>query len=129
MIQFRVLSGSKAGGSWIPRRFPVRIGRAPTADLQFEEPGVWDNHLQINLDPNEGFIATGASGALTTLNGHPFERMVLRNGDLLELGAVKIQFWLAESRQAGLRLRESLTWFAIAAISLGQVCLIYWLLK
>ena len=118
-----------AGGSWTPRRFPVRIGRAPPADLQLEEQGVWDLHLQIDLNPKEGFVATVPSGTLAIINGCPIDRAVLRNGDIIELGAVKLQFWLAESRQAGLRLREWLTWLAIAAISLGQIWLIYWLLK
>ena len=40
-----------------------------------------------------------------------------------------MQFWLSETRQAGLRFREGLTWAGIAAISLGQVGLIYWLLR
>jgi hypothetical protein len=39
-----------------------------------------------------------------------------------------MQFWLSETRQAGLRLREGLTWAGIAAVSLGQIGLIYWLL-
>ena len=47
---------------------------------------------------------------------------------LIELGSLRMQFWLNETRQAGLRFREGLTWAGIAAISLGQVGLIYWLL-
>jgi len=54
---------------------------------------------------------------------------VLRSGDVIEAGSLKLQFWLSETRQAGLRLREGLTWAAIAAISLGQIALIYWLLS
>ena len=129
MIQFKFLSGKMAGGSWTARRFPVRIGRVPGADLQLEEQGVWDQHLQIDLDPNEGFVASIPSGALAAVNGHQVERAVLRNGDTIEIGAVKLQFWLAGSRQTGLRIREWLTWLAIAAISLGQVWLIYWMLE
>ncbi len=125
MIQFKFLSGKMAGGSWTARRFPVRIGRLPSADLQLEEQGVWDRHMQIDLDPTEGFVASIASGALAAVNGQAIDRTVLRNGDIIEIGAVRLQFWLAASRQAGLRIREWLTWLAIAAISLGQVWLIY----
>jgi len=67
--------------------------------------------------------------ALATINGQPLQRTVLRNGDLIEIGSVKMQFCLSETRQTGLRLREALTWAAIAGISLGQIGLIYWLLK
>jgi hypothetical protein len=38
-----------------------------------------------------------------------------------------MQFWLAEARQRGLRLSEWLVWSTIAAISLGQIALVYWL--
>ncbi len=128
MIQVKFLRGKMAGSSWTTRRFPVRMGRAPDSDLRIEEPGVWDHHLQIDLDPKEGFVAHIPSEAFVTINGHPFERASLRNGDLIEMGTVKLQFWLAAPRQAGLRLREWLTWLAIAVISLGQIWLIYWLL-
>jgi hypothetical protein len=53
----------------------------------------------------------------------------LRNGDTIDIGSLRLQFWLSETRQADLRLREGFTWAAIAAISLGQVGLIYWLLR
>jgi hypothetical protein len=52
----------------------------------------------------------------------------LRNGDAIAIGSLKMQFWLSETRQAGLRFREGITWIGIAAISIGQVALVYWLL-
>jgi len=42
---------------------------------------------------------------------------------------VKIRFWLSETRQKGLRLREFLTWAALTALCAGQVALIYALLR
>ena len=54
MIQFSILSGKKAGTSWVARRFPVRIGRAAVSDLQIEEEGVWDQHLQVDFIPADG---------------------------------------------------------------------------
>ena len=66
--------------------------------------------------------------ALVTVNGQRFEENVLHNGDTLGIGSVQIQFWLSETRQRGLRLREWLTWTAIAIISLGQIAAIYYLL-
>jgi len=129
MLQLRVLSGKTAGTSWVYRRFPVRIGRSPSAHLRLEENGVWDEHLQLEFDSHEGFVLESAPEALTTVNGLPLQRAVLKSGDVIEIGSVIIQFSLSETRQAGLRLREALTWVAIAAISLGQVGLVYWLLK
>jgi len=53
----------------------------------------------------------------------------LRNGDAIEIGSLKIQFWLSEARQRGLRLREWFVWVLIAAVCLGQVALIYGLVQ
>ena len=129
MVQLKVLSGKMAGTAWVARRFPVRIGRSSAADLQLEESGVWDQHLQLDFDPAAGFILSAQPNALATVNGQPVDRTVLRNGDAIDLGSLKMQFWLSETRQAGLRAREGLTWAGIAAISLGQVGLIYWMLR
>jgi len=129
MVQLRILSGKKAGATYVARRFPVRIGRSAGSELRLEEDGVWDQHARLDCDPRVGFVLTTGSGALATINGAPVERTVLRNGDAIGLGSSRIQFWLGESRQTGLRFREGLTWVAIAAISLAQVALIYWLVR
>ena len=128
MLQLNVLSGKTAGTEWVARRFPVVIGRAANCELQLEEDGVWEQHLHLHFDTVEGFILETAPNALATLNGQSLKRIVLRNGDVVELGSVKLQFSLSKTIQSGLRFRETLTWLAIGAISLGQIGLIYWLL-
>ena len=129
MIQFKILSGNKAGTVFVARRFPVRLGRSAQNDLQLDDPGVWDEHASVRLDRATGFVFTTEAEAFATLNGEPVQEVVLRNGDEVGLGAARLQFWLTETRQSGLRFRESLTWVAIAAISLCQVALIYFLLR
>ncbi len=129
MVQLQILSGKQAGASWVARRFPVRIGRAPSSDLQSEEEGVWDQHLRLEFRPAEGFVLSTQPQALATLNHEPVQTAILRNGDLIEIGSLKLRFWLGETRQRGFRLRETLTWIGIAAVCLGQVALVYWLLQ
>jgi hypothetical protein len=128
MVQFKVLSGKKAGSSWETRHFPVRIGRSAGSDLQLEEPGVWDDHLKVALETTEGFMAETQANALANINGQPIQRAALRNGDVLELGSVKLQFWLSEPRQRGQGFREALVWSVISLVCLGQIALVYWLL-
>jgi pSer/pThr/pTyr-binding forkhead associated (FHA) protein len=128
MVQLSVLSGKQAGSQWVARRFPVRIGRSAKADLRLDDPGVWDQHVQIRLKPKEGFYLQAEDDALVSVNGQPLRSGLLRSGDSIEIGATKLRFWLAESRQRGLASREWLTWVGIALISLGQVALVYWLL-
>jgi hypothetical protein len=129
MVQLKILCGIRTGATWETRHFPVRIGRSPSAHLQLEEPGVWDLHLQLDFKRGTGFILSAQPGALASVNGQAVDQTLLRNGDMIEAGSLKLQFWLSETRQYGLRLRESLTWAAIGAISLGQIGLIYWLLS
>lgn len=129
MLQLSVLSGKTAGTNLVARRFPVRIGRAASSDLRLEENGVWDQHLELQFVPAEGLVLETASDALARVNGEPVRRAILRNGDLIEVGTVKLRFWLSAPRQRGLRVREGLTWAAIALICLVQIALIYWLLR
>lgn len=127
MIQLKILSGKQAGAVVAARHFPFRIGRVPGSDLQMEEQGVWDKHLQIEFKPGEGFHMATQPDAATSVNGAPAQSARLRNGDLIELGPVKIRFWLGEVGQKSLARRELFIWILIALISLGQIALIYWM--
>ena len=129
MVQLKVLSGKQAGLVIVVRRFPFIIGRNPTANLRLEEEGVWDRHLDLNLQMPEGFFLKVHSQARATVNDLPVQQALLRNGDLIAIGPVKIRFWLSETRQLGLGPREFLTWFALGALCAGQLALIYRLLR
>ncbi len=124
MVQLKVLTGRKAGDSLLARRFPVRIGRSKTSDLQLQEPGVWDEHLAIEIDPTEGFVLQPHADASTTVNSQLAGRAKLRNGDIIEFGSQKLQFWLSEARQRGLRFWEWLVWITLAFICAGQIALL-----
>ena len=127
MIQLNILSGKKAGTQSVVRRFPFRIGRAPENELQLEDDGVWDRHLILKFQPQSGFNLATATNAIVTINAAPVQNAVLRNGDTITVGSVKIQFWLAAARQNSLRLRENFVWALLAFVTLGQFALLYWL--
>ena len=129
MVQLRILSGKDAGVVAVVRRFPCLIGRCSTADVRLEQAGVWERHLELQLEPKQGVTAAVLPGALGTLNGEKFERKLLRNGDVIELGGGKIQFWLAPTRQRSFALREGLTWISLGVLCAGQILLIYHLLQ
>ena len=76
-----------------------------------------------------GFVLQARADAPASINGEPAKEGVLRNGDIIQLGSVKLQFWLSPTRQRGLRAREWFVWFGIALVCVGQVALIYWLLR
>jgi pSer/pThr/pTyr-binding forkhead associated (FHA) protein len=124
MIALRIVTGRCAGNLHTVRRLPCEIGRAPGSAIQLEEPGVWDRHLRLELDPAEGVIATLHGEALGAVNGEPFQRHRLRNGDLIEAGGVKLQFWLAAAEQRGLRWRERALWVTIIALVVLETWLV-----
>jgi len=127
MVQLKVLSGKKAGSLWETRRFPVRIGRAAVANLQIEEAGVWDDHVRVNIDP-EGFVLETQGSAIASINGQPVQRAALRNGDVIEMGSAKLQFWLSEARRRGQGFREAFVWSLVVVVCLAQIALVYWLI-
>ena len=129
MIQLTILSGRKAGAQSAARRFPFRIGRAAGNELQLEDDGIWNQHLTLEFNPQSGFSLTTAPEALATVNGTTVQNMILRNGDTITAGSVKIQFWLAAARQGSLRLRENFVWALLALVTLGQFALLYWLIR
>ena len=101
------------------------MGRGAAADLRFEGGGVWDKHLQLELQTGRGVVLTVLPGALASVNGHQLDEGILRNGDLIEAGAAKMRFWLGPTRQHSYRLREIITWSALGLLSAGQVWLVY----
>jgi pSer/pThr/pTyr-binding forkhead associated (FHA) protein len=129
MIQLNILSGKKAGTQPVTRRFPFRIGRAAGNELQLEDDGVWDQHLAVEFQKQEGFRLTTSANALATVNGEPVQNKILRNGDTITVGSVKIRFWLAAARQSSLLLRESFVWVLLVLVTVIQFVLIYWLLR
>lgn len=125
MILLRILTGKLAGTEHSARHFPLRIGRAASSGLRLEEDGVWDQHAEIAFNPAVGLVLCAQSDALISVNGQSCREAVLRNGDEISLGALKLRFWLSPTRQAAFRFREWLTWLTLAAITAGQLFLIY----
>ena len=123
MVQLQILSGKRAGAQFTASHLPLQVGRAAEADLSLEEPGVWPRHFQITREGKD-LVCQAEADALLSVNGVPVDRAVLRNGDVISIGALKIQFALSPVRQSSLTARESLTWAALALLCLGQIFLI-----
>lgn len=129
MIQLHILTGKKAGGLSVVRRFPFCVGRGSENDLQLDDDGTWDEHLTLEFQRRDGFTLAVAPNALVMVNNQPVQTALLHNGDIITFGSVKLQFWLAATRQRGLRLRERFVWLLLAAVVLCQFALIYWLIR
>jgi hypothetical protein len=129
MVQLLVLNGSRAGTAYPAAQFPCTIGRSTGDSLQLVEPGIWENHLQLDLKVPDGFHVSRLGQGRASINGTEFEEaQFLHNGDVIELGAVKVQFWLAEVRQSDNHTRETLAWIGLGALVLVEAALISFLL-
>jgi hypothetical protein len=128
MVQLQFLSGKGNGTLFRSARFPIRAGAEPGQDLPLEGPGVWPRHFSIDFTP-EGLVLQTEPEALLNVNDNPVRRAVLRNGDVITVGALKIRFSLGPVRQSPLAPREWLTWIALGALCLVQVALVYWLIR
>ena len=121
MVLLRALSGTTAGTETVARRLPFCVGRGPDNQLRIESPGVWDEHFRLERTPENRVVLHTQPGAITTVNGHPVTRADLRLGDIIAAGAARFLFWLSPPHQAGLVLRETLTWVGLAVLVAFQV--------
>jgi hypothetical protein len=126
VFQFCILSGNQAGTRTVAGRLPFWMGRSAQDDLRLEAPGVWDRHARLELQGNRAALVAGGE-ALVLVNGQAVREAPLRIGDIVELGAVRMEFGLSPARHRGLRLREGAIWVGLGLLSLGQIALIYWL--
>lgn len=121
MVLLRHLGGPAAGQETAARRFPFRIGRGAYDDLRVEAPGIWEAHLVIEPAPERQLQLRTREGATAYVNGVPVKVAPLRNGDVIEAGGMRLQFWLGPVRQVGLRLREVLTWLGLGLLAAFQL--------
>ena len=128
MLHLQILSGAKAGTNFVACKFPIQIGRSPSADLLLEEPGVYDSHCEIRVEAT-GFALKASPNASLTINGVDVQEAILRNNDIIAIGLLKMRFGLTPVQQRSPAVRETLTWIGLGILCLAQVALVYWMLK
>lgn len=104
---------------------PFSVGRSAQDDLRIEDNGVWDRHARVELRDRQRAVLIASEQARTSVNGQPIREAILRNGDILQIGSVQLQFSLSPAVHRGLRFREALTWIGIALMALAEVALVY----
>ena len=110
--------------------FPFWVGRAAECQLVLDQSGVWNRHLSLVLEQGVGVFAKPHNEAFFAINGKsPTGKVQLRQGDTLELGGVKLRFWLAPMEQKNFALREVITWTVLALLAATQVGVVYWLIR
>jgi hypothetical protein len=125
MVLLRILSGEAAGREVAVRRFPFTTGRSGRSGLQLAQRGVWEEHFRLEQDPQEGFRISAVGDATTRVNGRAVEACRLRNGDIIEAGEARLQFWLGAVQQGSLMWRERMTWVLLGLGLVAQLLLVW----
>ncbi|MDW7979795.1 MAG: FHA domain-containing protein [Verrucomicrobiales bacterium] len=129
MLELEVLSGKLAGRVYPVRQFPFLIGRSESADLQLDEPGVWQKHAAIEFCPNDGFVLVTQPQATALVNGQVAARTRLRAGDVVECGSFKFRVWLSPVRQGRGVWYEAAVWVLLSVALVGEIILIGFLTR
>ena len=125
MIRLQILVGAMAGVSWTARHFPVHVGRGPDNQLRLEEAGVWERHFTIECNPAAGITLRSEPDALVTVNQQPARTQVLRTGDSIEFGSVRLRFWITEPERRPYLWREAAAWVLLAFVFGAQLWLLW----
>lgn len=116
MIELIVINDRNPGRRFQSDAAPVRLGRRVDLEVSLPDPGVWDLHAEIGLNPEGWFCLRGLGQALVTVNQHTVQEHRLRSGDVLGIGSVKLQFTLRNSWQRSLKARELGVWMLILTV-------------
>lgn len=80
-------------GKLLHLRFPsTTLGRAAECDLRFEDDGISRVHCTIHLDRSRFVIRDNESTNGTLVNGEAVVQTELRDGDIISIGEVDLEF-------------------------------------
>lgn len=88
-VTFVHLSGGLRGTEEVFDQERVSIGSAPDNDLRFDpatDPAVAPHHAEARIEGGEVLLADRGSGRALFVNGTPVSEVILRDGDLVEVG-------------------------------------------
>lgn len=125
VLSLKILSGNAAGRETSARRFPFSIGRSKNSGLVSSEPGVWEDHARLTLDPKDGFQILAQRDASVLVNGTPVSSAKIHNGDTVRCGGLEFTCWISAATQKRLGVLEGATWGLIAAVWIGQAIWLY----
>ncbi|MBM3496008.1 MAG: FHA domain-containing protein [Armatimonadetes bacterium] len=89
----RVLVGTNEGKDFIISKSLTIIGRDERADIPvFADPSLTAQHAAIRIDQNRHVLHDGGSPVGSMVNGQRVKQAVLRDGDMIQLGQVRLLF-------------------------------------
>ena len=103
--------------------FPFKIGHSKNCHHRIEAKGVWPFHIVLEQDGENGIVVKNESEGSLLINSLKISKSVrLKNGDVLQFGAVGFRFWFAPIEQSYLTSEFNI-WFGLVIIIICQVIL------
>lgn len=99
-ISLIVLEGQREGERLQVNRLPAYLGSGDYSDVVLPARGVLESHARLSLSDNDLVLSSLSSGRLQ-VNDHEVERAVLRDGDIIELGELKMLLQFSGPAGAG----------------------------
>ncbi len=98
-FRLEILDGADKGKSYAFDRAEITVGRIAENDLVLADPGLSRKHLSIRKEKNAYLLKDLGSSNGTRLNGKSILEKVLRSGDLIGTGNVKIRFQIVTAKE------------------------------
>jgi hypothetical protein len=90
---FKVTEGLIAGKQFVLYRNPTYIGSSPQCHIYlFKDPQVGRRHAAVHVSPQGFELEDLPLGSKTIVNGRPIQRLKLKNGDRIQVGATAFVF-------------------------------------
>jgi CheY-like chemotaxis protein len=95
-ISFTALDGPSRGVRFAVEQLPMTIGAGAMAGLKLPGMGIAPSHARLFLQDNEVFLEDLESGKVTRANARTIKRARVQNGDIIELGDVRLLFHVSQ---------------------------------
>lgn len=124
MVQFEVFRSGQKPVVHPVAALPCRIGRSGKCGLRLQEPGIWEEHVELSQGADDSFQISRVGEGSLILNGESRDDGRLVNGDTIELGATKLRFWLTPVRPRSQVAGDWMFWALVSTVLIAMVGLL-----
>jgi pSer/pThr/pTyr-binding forkhead associated (FHA) protein len=78
----------------------LRIGSGPDCHIRLTDPSLAAHHAEVRVDADGSWLVDRSRAPGTFVNGRRIRRHRLRDGDIIDLGAVRLRYRHAEDLKA-----------------------------
>lgn len=123
MVELELVRSDQDSKTFPVSKFPCVIGRGSRCDIRLNEPGIWVEHAEITLQPDNSFRIEKKGDGSLLLKGEAITQAEIHAGDIIDLGGVKLRFRLAPVHPGAQSVGDWLFWGSVALVVVAMVTL------